>query len=85
MLILHDPKLRNPLNTTEAKVKSTHERARIPSTKKYRVRTVLIRSLGKNLKRRNSDSRTALPMNGNRIACSFDTVSCTKQHVCDSK
>jgi fumarylacetoacetate (FAA) hydrolase family protein len=51
------------------------ERARIPSTKKYRVRTVLIRSLGKNLKRRKSDSRTALPMNGNRIACSFDTVS----------
>jgi hypothetical protein len=44
------------------------------------VRTVLTKSLERNLNRRNSDKSMALPTKGNRIACSLDIVSCVRRN-----
>lgn len=52
-------------------------RARMPRMTKYRVRTVLTRSFGRNLKSKKSEKSTALPIKGNRSAASFDIVSCS--------
>ena len=60
---------------------TTYLKAIIPRAKKYAASMPLIKSLDRNLKRRKSDNKTALPIRGKRIACSFEIVSWKRNNI----